>query len=72
MGAKEDTPLGQQNFFRFLSKVDTYLQEQTLGVTRKSPSHPKVTNHTFRSLEPFEFAVKEDGNDYATGVGRAA
>lgn len=74
MGAEEDTALGQQNLFRFLSYIDAYLQEHTLGVSEALPQKPSVTNHRFRSLKSFEFAVKEDkedGNDYATGAAHA-
>jgi hypothetical protein len=36
-----------------------YLQWLTLGITRERQERPEVTNHKFRLLEPFQFAVME-------------
>jgi hypothetical protein len=49
----------QRRLFGFLRNIDVYLQWLTLGITRERQERPEVTNHKFRLLEPFQFAVQE-------------
>ena len=59
LGAEEDSVHAQRRLFGFLRSIDIYLQWLTLGITRERQERPEVTNHKFRLLAPFQFAVQE-------------
>ena len=55
----------RHRLFIFLQSVDCYLQWLTLGLHPERKERSDVTNHKFRLLKPFQFAVQ--GGD-ATGA----
>ncbi|KWU42641.1 hypothetical protein RHOSPDRAFT_35799 [Rhodotorula sp. JG-1b] len=53
IGAEEHTAKARQSFLDFLRKIDDYLQELTLGISKQKREQPDLTTHEYRELENY-------------------